>query len=779
MILGILAVLVNPFTVPASGQASPKNRPTKKPVTQKQVVPSELRELSQRLAAAQAAQQSGDPEAVAVANRRLLALGLREVAQLRFLVDAFPEAVELYKRSLDLEDLADARVDLAITYLRMRQPTEALGEAEKSTLQAPRNARAWNVKGKAWMMLKNYRNAAQSLARSISLKGDMEAAYSLGICFLALKEKEKAALVFRDMLQIAGERGSMHVLFGRAYRDASMMAEARREFRRALEVDPKTPHAHYFLGLIRLIENEWAPLPEIEREMHAELRYHPRDYLANYVLGVFTSNRKQYETSDAHLNISAREQPNSPEPWLYLGLNAYSRNDWPKAEELLRKAIGLTGTDESRSHYQIRKAYIALGRILIQSGRKEEAATWMAKAREAQKAGLGESQQKIAEVFYSAGAGMGAVMPYISPESEQPPIPLSGLIDATKQLSVSDLDRAKLSDAEKEVALQQEKRLREILGTSYNDLGTAQARQQRYSDALAHFLEAERWNPEIPGLTRNLGLAAARVGDHATVVRALPKHLAKTPDDYVARALLGISYYHSAQFAEAISALQPLGEAALNDPGIAFPLAESLTRTRRIQEAEKVLDRLEQQSLSPERLLLLGQQWADAGNGPRAVAAYRRAAEQDTALRRAHYQAGLAYIRDAKPAEAAAEFEAELARSPDDPDAKYHLGYAYLQLSQRDKAAAMFQQVVASHPEHAEAQYQMGKLLLDEEQVKAAIGHLETAARLSPEKDYVHYQLQAAYRKAGRVEDAERVLAQYREIKARNREKTLPVPDQN
>ena len=32
---------------------------------------------------------------------------------------------------------------------------------------------------------------------------------------------------------------------------------------------------------------------------------------------------------------------------------------------MLRKAVTLTGTDESRSNYQIRRAYVDLGRILV------------------------------------------------------------------------------------------------------------------------------------------------------------------------------------------------------------------------------------------------------------------------------------------------------------------------------------------------------------------------------------------------------------------------------
>ena len=45
---------------------------------------------------------------------------------------------------------------------------------------------------------------------------------------------------------------------------------------------------------------------------------------------------------------------------------------------------------------------------------------------------------------------------------------------------------------------------------------------------------------------------------------------------------------------------------------------------------------------------------------------------------------------------------------------------------------------------------------MDEGKVKEAISHLEAAARMNPKTDYVHYQLQAAYRMDSRIQDADR-----------------------
>jgi Flp pilus assembly protein TadD len=79
--------------------------------------------------------------------------------------------------------------------------------------------------------------------------------------------------------------------------------------------------------------------------------------------------------------------------------------------------------------------------------------------------------------------------------------------------------------------------------------------------------------------------------------------------------------------------------------------------------------------------------------------------------------------------------------------------------------------VVSAHPDYPNAQYELGKILLDRGQLEDALGHLEVAARLSPGADFMHYQLQAAYRKLGRTAEADRELEIYKGLKAKSRER--------
>lgn len=735
-------------------------------------------ELDKRLAVLRAAFQTGDPQAIRSANMQVLAFGLRQMAELRMVEGSFPQAIELYRQSIQFEDVPKSHVRLALADLQVKKPDDAMEETQKAIFSTPQDAVAWRLQGSAWMQRKDYKKAAEALARSLKLKGDPETAYNLALCFLADHEKDKAKLVFDDILRNVGDTGEAHVTVGRAYRDQNYPDDAAREFRRAIALDPKTPHAHYFLGLLLLMNNQWNPTQEIRDLLNAEIKLYPQDYVSNYLVGMFAAGDKKYDESDRYLGVAASGFPDWPEPPLYMGLNAYGRGDYKAAEALLRKAIELTGADESRGDYQIRRGYIALGRILLQTDRKPEAAKYFEKSRKLLQDALAFSQQTVSNTIASQGGevGMGAVMPLVAKKLEQQAVSDVYFGDPADQVGAAAL--AKLTPEEKQQAQDEEKYLRQILGSGFNDLGTSEARQQQFDSAFQHFQQAERWNPEIPGLGRNLGVAAFKVGNYREATNALSKQLAANPTDASVRAMLGISQFSSNQFADAAKTFDPLGDVAMSEPGIAYPWAASLARTGQTSRAGEILAHLEQQQVSPDTLFLIGQTWSELGDYPHAIRTFHRALEGNPTLPKAHYSAGLASINLGKPAEAEIEFQAELKQNPADNDAKYHLAYAYLQDNQADQALPLLENVVVAEPTHADAQYQLGKLMFEKGKVDEAVQFLERAEKLSPEKDYIHYQLQAAYRKESRPQDADRELELYKETKARNRERTMPQMNQ-
>ena len=695
---------------------------------------------------------------------------------------AFPQAAELYRRSLAWEDAAETHVGLAICDLYANRPDDSLAEAAKALQLEPKSARAFNIQGKAWMKKRDYWKAADSLRQSVDLQPEFESAYALGVSLLSMNDapsKELAVKVFDTIVASVGDSGSLRVLFGRAYRDAEMQDDSIRELRNAVALDTRTQHAHYFLGLSLLWKNEWSDTPEIRQELVIEIQNYPRDFLANYFLGYLDSNDRRYDEGNVHLKAAAEIDPSWPEPWLFLGLNAYAQVDMANSEKYLRKSIELTGKQESRGNYQVRRAYITLARILSASGRAREAAPYQDRAREDQKQSLAEAQQVVAGKAADAGSvSAAAVLAVIKSQEDQPVAEPFNPVDPSLPLDTGTIERAGFSPEKKQAVAKEESELRLILATGLSDLAVSEAIRHDYAGALGHFKEAERWDSAVPDLQRNLGIAALMAHSYPECVRALSNVVASHSTDDVARAMLGSAYFGLEKYGETVRTIAPLGDRATRDATLGYAWAASLARLGELKQSTDILVEYEKNSLSPDAIILVGQLWTDIGDYSRAVQSFHRALEGDPSLARAHYFAGLAQLHWQHGTEALEEFNAAVKLAPDDPDSKVGTGYVLMQQGEQADAIEVFRSVVGTHPDNGNAQYQLGKLLLDGGKAKEAISYLEAAAKVMPQSDYVHYQLQGAYRKESRAADADRELRLYKELKAKNRAATTPRPSE-
>jgi tetratricopeptide (TPR) repeat protein len=738
-----------------------------------------LQALQRRYRALTAATAAGDPGAVADASRKLSALALQQIANLRLLVGAYPQAVELYRRSIELEDVPETRMFLVIASLRAGQAGEAAIEAGKFLETNPNSAPAWFLKGKAEMAKEDYRSAADSLQHSLQVTRDANAEYALGLSFLTLGEKTKAERVFQQMLAEYGDRAIWHVVFAGAYRESKHPDDAIREFRHAIALDPRVGHAYFFLGVSLLEQNHWAQTSDSMAAFREAVEQDPNDYFSNFYLGVGEAQFKLFDQSNAHLKVAAAIQPQTPETWLYLGLNAFQQQNYKDAKENLLKAVELTGKDESRNNYQIRRAYIALGRMEFIAGNQPEAEKYIQHAKEMQNKSLANSADSISETV-GAGSGMqqgAAVLPYIKVPSQ--PVPQEATpADASARIDPSTLAQTPLNESQQQEAKEFEKQLRQILSSSLNDWGTSEARRGQYQEALAHFHEAERWDNSTAGLMRNTGIAALKVGDIQEAIRALDLAVQVDPQDKPARIRLAMTLFRADQYAPAKPHFEALQDDVFSDPTLAYAWSYTLVRLNEQKKASEVLARTAVLATSPEMLVSIGDLDSVLEDYEHAVSAYKKALELNPRVAKARFKMGAALLRLDRPQAAIAPLEAELSATPDDPDVKYNLAYALLQTSQKERALALLRSLIAAHPEHPQAQYQLGKTLLDDGQVPEAVQHLEIAAKLDPERDYIHYQLQSAYRRNGQQSDAERELVVYRGIKARKRDKvTIPMPE--
>lgn len=738
-------------------------------------VDTEQAELSARIAAAEKVRSSGDPAAIAAANKLLIASALRSMGQLRQIEGAAAQSAALFRASLGLEDRESVYPELARSTLMAGQVDKAIAETVRVLHRDPNNVEANLVMASALTHKQEYAKAAAYYAHAARLQPSIRTMYSLAICWLSTgtpQGRRRGDQVFEQMKATAGDSGSLHVLMGRAYRDAGMMPQSIEQFKKAIAMDTTTPHAHYFLGLADLSQNEWNWTAEAQSQFQIEAQYHPQDYLANYMLGFLASSRRNYALADKYLKIAASLNPNLPEPFLYLGLNAFAQGDNKEAEQMLEKAVQLTGDEEARANYQIRRAYVDLARLLAREGREKEADVFSAKARALENKTMVDSQQRTTALMISEGAkvdDLAAVMP-LSKEDQREPVPVANQnVDPTARIDLSAMDTSTLTPNQRAGAIKEEAALRPILGQSYSDLATAEAIQRKYSEALQNYESAERWDNTISELYKNLGQAAYRAGNYAEGARGLARAVAANPDAPALRAMLGMSYFQLQRYGDAATAFYPLGEAGMQDSTVGYAWAYSLMKDGDLKHATEVLATYETGTRSNDALLLVAQLWVQIGDYDRATATVRQILASAPSFPHAHYTIGLADIQAQKWADARTELDAELKIEPGDPDTLYNLGIVDAQESKNPEAERRFEQVIAKQPGNANAQYELGKLLLDGGKPQEALPHLETAARLSPDKAYVHYQLQAAYRKLSRAADADRELTLYQQLKAKSR----------
>ncbi len=724
-------------------------------------------ELQSRLTAAEQARNVRDPNAVIAANRLVIASAMRELAGLKLVESDYPASIDLYRNSLAFEDTPSADESLGYAEFRSGHLDQAIAIAQKARAADPHNLHIDRLLASALDQKGDYVEALEPFTEIAQAQPSIDNLYPLAECLLQTKrpeDKRRAAEVFAQMKQIAGDSGSLHVLMGRAYRDGDDMDAAVREFRRALAVDPRTPHAHYFLGLAQLYMRDWKPTPEIETEFQKEAELYPNDYLANYMLGLTTSGERNYDVSDKYLAVAERIDPTSPDPPLYLGMNAYAENKMDRAEVMMKKAIQLTGSDEERTNYQIRRAYVDLARIESQSGHSQEADMYAAKARELQNKIMQQTQQDVSKIMAAKGdMGAAAVVP-LSRKQEDAVVP--AVQNADDPGGNHGLTPDQLAGANR-----REKALQSVLALAFNDLATADAIQKNYPEALGFYQQAEHWDNSLPGLEKNLGLCAFRAKDYAEASRGLSAALQQDTSSSPLRAMLGLSYFATDKYPDAVLTFQTLGPPGMTDGEVGYAWAASLARTGDMKKATEVLSAYETEPRAPETLLLVGQLWTEIGDFARAIATLDRAIASDPTLPKAHFYEGLAYIRWVHWPEAAKEFQEELNLNPGDLDAIYHLGFVDQQQSKTDDALTLYMKVIAADPGYVNAQYEAGKILLDRGDLANAAEHLQVAARLNPDKDYIHYQLQSAWRKLGRTADADRELAIYKAMKAQSRER--------
>jgi len=680
--------------------------------------------------------------------RAFLSEAFLEMGNARTHEGDFPSAFARFDEATQLDPASpDIRFAYATALLLSGDTDKAKAQAEKAVELAPKSGEAQYLLGRVFLEQADYKAAKQHLeAAGAEMQGDLtfQLGYSLAFTYLKLKDVNRASLLFDEMQIGLGNSAALHLYFGHAYLMTENFDRAITEFRRALQKDPKIKEAHYWLGLAYLSRDEDKGWEENAAEDRAEIQNNPDDFRPHYDLGNIALHLHQPDEAERELKRASEIQPDNPDPLIALGELLIAQRLLPEAEAAMSKAIALT-KDASRNGYQVNRAYYVLGRIQVETGRRELGVQNLKTAvelREKTQAPLNRDEGAAAAQQRIAGS--------------QPMRP--------------ETSRATVSPEEQKQLDAYFDRLKPAIGDAYNNLGVAAGGKNDFPAAISYFRKAQQWYPELETLDRNLGMSAFHAGDSQDAIVPLWHALQRNPNDEKVRIALGLSYFSAQNYEGALEALKPMEKAVAADPGAGTAYGVSLIKTGKYEQGIGLLKSLEQANPNLAGIhAAMGETYADQGIYANAIEEFRKSLALDAAQPRTRYLLGVALIRNGKPADAVPELRSALKDDPSNSAAKYHLALALLQSQQNDEAQSLLQQVVQQDPKYADAYYQLGKLQLEAGDTKQAISNLESAAALSPRSDYIHYQLSLAYGRDARADDAQREMQLYQALKTERR----------
>jgi len=708
--------------------------------------PDPARVLDEEMSAAEVALRAGEVQLAESRYRGALLEGWLLLGALDAAAGRLPEArASLERAAVSATETRRALQSLALVALQSGDASEAVTLLTRVLAGAPQDLATRRLLAQALVAGGKPQEAVQELEEAhAAAPRDLELTFTLASGYLRVQKDDAAARLFAEVVK-GRPIPQTHVLIGRTYRDFGHYDAARAALRAALKQDPTVRRAHYYLGMIAVLENGTAGLDEAIREFQAEIRLAPRDPLASLRLGMALVEAQRQAEALPLLERAARSQPPPADAFHYLGRALLSLDRPPEAEAALRRALELTqgpGADEVR----LEGIHYLLGQALRRLGRAEEAVTHFGHA-ERVSTDRARSSREYLERYLADLPNTGSVVAALPAVLEGSPV--AGVPEQGRQ----DLRR----------------RATAALARAYLNLGVMHAQAQRFARAAEELEKAAAVDPGFPQVQYSLGVAYFNTQRFDVAAAALARARAQAPEDPGLRRMLALALFNSEAYGEAADLLRD-DPSRTADPSLQYAYGVALVRSGRAAEAQRIFsEMLSRHAGSAELNVVLGQAHAQEGDYDAAVTTLQHALQLDPQVAEANATLGIIHLKRGELPQAERALRAELRAHPGDLQSQHHLATVLELEGRAEEAVPLLRSVLKARPEFGDARYLLGKILLAQGAAAEAVEHLEAAARLDPEAPNVRYQLGQAYQKVGRADRAQAEFELFQRLKDKRR----------
>jgi tetratricopeptide (TPR) repeat protein len=186
---------------------------------------------------------------------------------------------------------------------------------------------------------------------------EADANYVLGLCYMNAQRYDDARKSFATQYGLAAESGAAHLLLGNMLMNANLPELAASEARKALQLSPSLPLAHFMLGEVALYKSA---IDEAVTEFEAERVLNP-DYSPVYdrLADAYIHTEKYQDAQQALMKAISLDTSRTG-PFILMGKVLLRRND-PQSATLYLKHAAKMDPGNYITHTLLGQAYRGLG----------------------------------------------------------------------------------------------------------------------------------------------------------------------------------------------------------------------------------------------------------------------------------------------------------------------------------------------------------------------------------------------------------------------------------
>jgi len=266
----------------------------------------------------------------------------------------------LQRMSAENPTLRGLSRELGMTYYKAGDYLKAIDALKKATQEDSRDKEAVQLLG-----LSNY--LAGRPAEAIPLldevqgwypRANVDASYILGICYIQTKDYPKARTAFARMFDVGADSAAAYLFTARMLLRQEFDPVAEEYARKAIELDPKLPMAHFFLGELHLYKSR---VPEAIADFQGELALNPGHAATYYKLADAYSRVQKFDEAERLLQRSIWLDSTSTGAYILLGKVLEKKGEAELAVRALQHALSVDPKN-SVAHHLLGQAYQDMGK---------------------------------------------------------------------------------------------------------------------------------------------------------------------------------------------------------------------------------------------------------------------------------------------------------------------------------------------------------------------------------------------------------------------------------